>query len=414
MKNVVLALIAIGVLAITLLAAGGLWVWRTMPPDVDPDAIPSQVTAPPDDRYHGAVESGRTITRTLMAEEKLPGLSVAVAVDGDVVWAEGFGRADRENPTPVTPATRFRIGAVSQTITAAAVGILRDRGRLDLDVPIRGYLPELPEKAWPITTRELMAHTAGLRPRGGEGGIFRGPGCADDAARLALVADVPLEIRPGTEHRYAAAGWILVGAVVAATAGEPYLDVVQREVLTPLGMTHTAPDAAGADDRAVPYYPRMMLDPALGLQDAPTVELSCYLAAVGFQSTPTDLVRLGIAMMDEELLRPETAKELLTPVRLESGALTGEALGWTVESALLGPDGAPTRIAGQGLGASVQRAPLSASTTGGQVAGGTATLLTLPGHGVAVAVTTNVSGAENVAAIARRLADLFIPGEGPG
>jgi CubicO group peptidase (beta-lactamase class C family) len=392
-----------------ILGAGALWMWVTIPPAPDPDVLPSSTFQEPPAAYRDAVEEGRSIARQLIAEEKLPGLSLAVAIDGEIVWAEGFRWADLENELPVTPATLFRIGGISQTLTAAAVGLLIERDRLDLDEPVRRYVPSFPEKEWPITTRQIMAHTAGIHPHRGEEGLFRGA-CADEAERLAIFADVPLRSRPGTKCSYSTYGWVLVGAVVSAAANEPYLDFIQREVFRPLGMEHTIPDIAGQTEAGSArfYYPRLMLDPRYGLHDAGEVDLSCYLPAVGFLSTPSDLARFGSAMMSGALLDPATIDELQQPARLESGELTGEALGWTVGSALMGPDGVPTRIVGQGLGEVVLQSPLSVTTVGGQVAGGTASLLTIPEHRIAIAVTTNVSGAKNVSLLSTRLADVFV------
>ncbi len=110
--------------------------------------LPSRVLEPPSAAYRDAVEEERSIARSLVAEEKLPGLSLAVAVNGEIVWAEGFRWADMENQTPVTPATLFRIGSVSKTLTAAAVGLLSERARLDLDAPVQRYVPGFPEKEW--------------------------------------------------------------------------------------------------------------------------------------------------------------------------------------------------------------------------------------------------------------------------
>lgn len=392
-----------------LVAALAMWVWVTIPPEPDPEALPSRVLELPAAAYHDAVAEGRSIARRLVAEEKLPGLSLAVAVNGVTAWAEGFGWADLENQTPVTPATLFRIGGISQTLTAAAVGLLSERGRLDLDAPVQRYLPSFPEKEWPISTRQLMAHTAGIRPHRGEGGIFRGR-CVDDTERLAIFADDPLQFRPGTEYSYSTCGWVLVGAVVAAAANEPFLVFMEREILAPLGMESTVPEISGHTEpgSARFYYPRMMLDARYGLQDAPTVDLSCHLPAVGFLSNPSDLVCFGSAMMGDGLLDPATIGELQTPVRLACGTLTGQALGWMVRGALLGADGAATRIVGQGLGKAVRRSALSATTGGGQVAGGTASLMLVPEHRIAIAVATNVSGAENVSLLSIRLADAFI------
>ena len=392
---------------ILLASAIGMCVVGTIPPAPDPDTLPSSVFDAPAADYLSVVDEARSVARDLIADEKLPGLSLAVAVAGEIVWAEGLGWADIENEVPATPATLYRIGAISESLTAAAVGLLSERGRLDLDAPVQRYVTGFPEKEWPVTTRALMAHSSGVRPYRGEGGIFGGASCTTDAERVAVFADDPLRYQPGTEVHYSAFGWMLVGAVVAAAADEPYLDFLGREVLALLGMEHTVPDVAGGTEAGSAhfYYPRMMLDPRYGRHDAPEVDLSCFLPAVGFLSTPSDLVRLGTAMMDGSLLDPATVQELQTPMQLETGDSTG-ALGWTVQTVALG--GNLVRIAGRGLGEPAVLKPLSAQAVGGQVAGATATLLTVPEHRVAIAVASNVSGAKNVSLLATRLADRFV------
>ena len=407
MKNWLFGIAVFG----ALLVVGVItWFRETIPVAPDPAALPSQVLASPAADYEDAVEQGRTIARALVAEEILPGLSLAVAIDRKIVWAEGFRWADLEQEIPVTPATRFRIGGIAMTFTAAAAGLLSEQHRLDLDAPVQRYLPTFPEKEWPISARQLMTHTAGLKSHRGDGGLYQGIRCADDAERLAIFADEPLRSRPGTEFHFSNYGWVLVGAVITATANEPYLDFLQREIFAPLGMLDTVPDLDGEIEpgSAHFYYPRFMLNPSYGLQESPTIDLSCYLPAVGFLSTPSDLVRFGSAMMSENLLAASTIEELQAPVRLESGEVLAHALGWIVQSVPLGRMATPTRIVGQGLDEPVVRQPLGATTVGGQVAGSTATLLTVPERRLAVAVASNVSGAENVPLLAVRLADLFV------
>ncbi len=254
-----------------------------------------------------------------------------------------------------------------------------------------------------------MAHTAGIRDSGEEE-FYQDTSCEDDAERLTIFADDPLRFPPGTEYLYSTYGWVLVGAVVAAAANEPYLDFVQREIFTPLGMESTVPDLANRHETGSAhfYYPRMMLDPRYGLQDALKMNLSCILPAGGFLSTPSDLVRFGSAMTGDTLFDPATVEQLHTPVRLASGEPTGQALGWVVQQVPMGADQTPTRIMGQGLADVVLRKPLSATTVGGHVSGGTASLLIVPEHRIAIAVATKVSGVENVPLLSTRLADAFV------
>ena len=92
---------------------------------------------------------------------------MAVGVGGEIVWTEGFGWAHLANRVPVTPDMQFRIGTASQALTSAAVGLLLEKGRLNLDEEIQAYVPEFPKKQWPVTLRQLMGHLAGVRNDGG-------------------------------------------------------------------------------------------------------------------------------------------------------------------------------------------------------------------------------------------------------
>ncbi|MEW6322933.1 MAG: serine hydrolase domain-containing protein [Acidobacteriota bacterium] len=403
--------LAVPALAVGFVAATAVtYFYVTIPPDVDPATIESRVIGTPAEAHLTAVEAGRAAARSLTAEEKLPGMSVAVAVDGRVVWAEGFRYADVERRTPVTPDMRFRIGGVTEALTAAAVGLLVERGALDLDAPVQRYVPRFPEKEWRITTRQLMAHTAGFRRSSGEPEHLPGVVCTDDVERFTFFADDELRYEPGTRRAHARFGWVVVGAVVGGAAGVPYAEFMEREVLAPLDMRRTVPGGLGYDeaDDATPYFPRFMLDPRYGLQEAPEVNLACLLPAAGYLSTPSDLARFGAAMMSGALLTAATWETLQTPVPLASGDSDGQALGWVVQQAPLGAGGTPTRIVGIGLGEAVRDAPLSAVSTGGHVAGGTATLMLVPEHRLAIAVATNVSGSRNVAALAMRLGGAFV------
>src|SRR5262245_49789480 len=125
-------------------AAGILYVVHTNGPiHTDPAAIPSAATDVDPRSHTGAVKDVRQRARGLLVEQNLPGLSAAVAVDGKIVWAEGFGYLDVDR-TPVTPLTRFRLGALSKPLTATAVALLDDRGRIDLDAPVQRYVPAYP------------------------------------------------------------------------------------------------------------------------------------------------------------------------------------------------------------------------------------------------------------------------------
>src|SRR5437660_481537 len=103
-------------------------------------ACVSAVAVRPPQRYRAAVERARTIICAELLPH-IPGVQVAVAVDGKIVWSEGFGYADLERHVPVSVTTEFRIGSVSKSLTGDAVVLLVQQGKLDLDAPIQKYVP---------------------------------------------------------------------------------------------------------------------------------------------------------------------------------------------------------------------------------------------------------------------------------
>jgi len=340
-----------------------------------------RVPAPVSVAQERAVDQARERVRAWLAKDNLAGASVAVGVDGDIVWAEGFGWADMEQHVPVTELTRFRIGSVSKPLSSVAVGLLYERGRIDLDAPVQTYVPSFPKKKWPISTRQLMGHVAGIRHyRGDEflssrhyDGVLDG---------LAIFANDTLLFRPGTAYSYSSYGWNLVSAVVEKAAGEPFLDFMRREVIAPLGLRHTVAEymADIIPDR-VRYYEH---DEEGRLVNAPYVDNSYKWAGGGFLSTPSDLVRFGFGMLDAKVLQRKTIDLLWMPLRLESGKSTNYGLGWGVDTV----DG--RRVISHG---------------GGSV-GGTTSFMIFPDQRMVVAVTTNLTDAK-VGPIASEVARLF-------
>jgi CubicO group peptidase (beta-lactamase class C family) len=325
---------------------------------------------------------------------KVPGLSVAVAADGKLVWAEGFGWADIAAKRPITPETIFRVGSVAKPLTAAAVGLLSERGKLDLDVPVSTYVPSFPDKGHPITLRHLLSHSSGLRHHQGDKDLFRNHPCKTQQERLAIFEGDPLLFEPGSKEGYSTYGFVLAGAAVEAAAGKAYTSFIQSEIFDLLGMKHTRVNPSGPILRshATPYFPAVGEDLKGGLKLAPKVDTTCVVAGGGFVPTPSDLVRFGLAMMNGRLLRPQTAKMLQTRNILSTGATGEHALGWIGREVRIVKDRPPTVFAGHG----------------GHSVGGTTSLMTFPEYGLVVAVSTNTSVGTGVTqSLAPRLAALF-------
>ena len=363
-------------------------------PGDDPAALPAEALAPPAARYAAPAEQVRRRARDLIVDENLPGVSIAVAVDGELAWAEALGWSDLEERVPLTPRLRFRIGGVSQSLTAAAVGLLLDRGLLDLDAPVGDYLPALPDGHGRVTTRQLMAHVAGFGHYGGgengqvnpdDGLAFAGRTCAVAADAIDIVVGDRLRFEPGTAFRYSSYGWVLVSVLVEAVAGEPFTDFMARDVFAPVGMPDTRLDAPGGPlrrhghagpGRAGLYFPAFAMRSRYGLHAAPNIDHTCLMGADGFVSTPSDLARFGAALSRGGVLEPATVELLQTEAQLASGEPTGFGRGWFVRRVPLGD--AEARVIGHG----------------GSAVGGSTSFMTFPDHDLVVAVSSNVSFAE--------------------
>ncbi len=273
-----------------------------------------------------AITAARQIVQTELAP-KVPGLSVAIAVDGRLVWSEGFGFADLAAKKPVTPGTRFRIGSISKSLTSVGLMLLVEEGRLDLDAPVQRYVPEFPDKGAVITIRLLAGHLAGVRHYRGREMLLNRP-FSDVRSGLKLFAEEPLEAPPRTKYIYSTYGWSVVSAAMEGAAKEDFLRYIDTRVLQPLGLTQTRPDRAGADDPARTQF--YQGDPPNRFTVAPPVDQSYKWAGGGYLSTTEDLVRFGSALLQPGFLKAESLALLFTSQKTADGKLTDYGLGWRV------------------------------------------------------------------------------------
>ncbi|HVQ15696.1 MAG TPA: serine hydrolase domain-containing protein, partial [Vicinamibacterales bacterium] len=389
---------ALGVAAIGLIpvAIAGLWGYMSVtatPLHPNVTEVPSVARAAPLPTWAGAVARGQQIVSAALTEKNLPGLSVAVAVGGDIVWAEGFGWADIEKRAPVSPEMRFRIGTASTALTSAAVGVLLQDGRLNLDEDIQTYVPEFPQNQSPVTLRQLMANVGGVPDDGGDEGPLFTQRCERPADAFQFLSGYERErlFEPGTQYHYSSYGWIAVSAAVEAAAKEPFLTFMQKRVFEPLGMRDTRADSATEiPNRVTPYFPRFAADPHYGPDLMRPLDYSCYAGASVFLSTPSDLVRFAMAIDSGKLLKPATVQLLQASQRLTSGEETGYGLGWDLETVALGSE--HTRSVGH---------------EGTSLGGNVSSLITFPDHGIVVALASNISYADTPA-IALKIAQAFV------
>jgi CubicO group peptidase (beta-lactamase class C family) len=173
-----------------------------------------------------------------------PGCAVGVAENGGIVLEKAYGMADLEHDVPNTPDTIFEAGSVSKQFTAAAIFLLARDGKLSLDDSARKYVPELPDYTEPITIRQMLQHTSGLRDWGSVEGIAgwpRGTRVYTHAHVLDILSrQRALNFLPGTRWSYSNSGYNLAAIIVSRVTGESFAEFTRKRLFDPLGMTHTS------------------------------------------------------------------------------------------------------------------------------------------------------------------------------
>lgn len=331
---------------------------------------PGRYPYPESTRYGKQIAQARARVEEIMKTLRITGMSVAVGINGTIVWSEGFGFADIEQGVGVTPLSRFRLGSVSKVLTAAGVARLVEEGKLDLDAPVQRYVPSFPEKPWPVTTRQLTGHTAGIRhylPRDFAGPLAGVPHFDSVSRGLTIFKDDPLVFEPGSKYAYSSYGWNLVSAVVEGASGLEFLTYMQSTVFEPLGLRSATADHV---DRIIPnrvdFYER---NRAGELVHAPHIDSSYKWAGGGFMATAEDLVRFGSAHLQPGFLSQSTLDLMFTSQKLTSGKETGTGIGWRI-----GVDPQGRKIYHHG----------------GTIEGGRAMLMLFPESKVVVALLSNM------------------------
>jgi CubicO group peptidase (beta-lactamase class C family) len=284
---------------------------------------------------------------------------------------------------PVTPESKFRIGSVSKTLTASAIGVLVERGQLDLDKEVDYYVPSFPKKQWPVSVRQLAGHLAGIRSYAGNE-FYSTQSYESVVTPIAVFSSDALITEPGTQYQYSTYGWTVVSAAVEAAAGRPFLEFMRSDVLEPLGMVNTIADfPMQLISNRVRFYER---DATRQLVNAPFVDVSNKWSGGGYLSTPSDLVKFGFDYQSQRHLQPETYRLLTTAQATTSGESTNYGIGW---------ESRPDLHGGAVLG------------HGGGSVGGTTAFVTWPEHSMVVAVTTNLTEDPGIFEIAFLIGELF-------
>jgi serine beta-lactamase-like protein LACTB len=348
------------------------------------------------------------LASTTLETSRLPGLSIAVAKNNRI-WSAGFGKADLEQDVPVTAQSRFRTASIAKWFTATAAMRLVEMGKLNLDSEVQQYCPQFPTKPWPMTSRQLLSHLAGVRHNHGQNAEKRDTDTerkrVDELIRLEKTTqyirytDVvkpleafkndPLLFPPGTRLQYSSLGYRVLGCVLEGAAQISYRELMRGLVFDPAGMTATT------DDDAQSIIPHRVSGYSRGPNNitvrASFRDVSENLPAGGYLSTAEDLARFAMAFHSLKLVAATTRDRMVERPKLNDG---------TPSPSLFGP-------AYYGMGIMVDPTDTQPAWfhTGGQ-SGFSSLLFLFPRNGVVVAIMTNMDNSAVDASLARKIGEI--------
>lgn len=270
------------------------------------------------------------LVREYMSASHIPGAAVAVIEDGRVTKLEGYGSADLEWDAPATPDTPFQTASASKVFAGVVLMRLVEQGALSLDDPIARFFDGAPDSWSTITVRHLAGHTSGLAEARGL------PNTATTREVVAAAMALPLAYPTGSESRYGLTDFVVMTAIMETVSGRSYPELLRREVVEPLGLTHTGFTMTRETGpvRAAEILPGRAR--VYGWRDGVQRDeeflypVNTY-AAGGLYSSARDIATLMAALEGGRLLRPESFALLTRPARLNDGRDGGFGVGWTFD-----------------------------------------------------------------------------------
>ena len=257
-----------------------------------------------------------------MKQFHLPGLALLVVRDGQVVKAAGYGFADIERKTPVTPETVFKIGSISKQLIATGVMLLVQDGRLTVDDPVTKYFPDAPPSWAPMRVRHLLSHTAGLVR---ESPAFDPMKDTSDADIVRALYPLPLRSEPGSKWEYSNAGYYALADITRIVSGRPWTEFIHGRVFVPLGMNTTAPTNVKPRSLA-------MATGYAGTDNAggPAPEWIALRPSGAFISTVLDLAKWDAALSGNTILNEASRRQMWSRAPLNGSAAAPYGFGWHI------------------------------------------------------------------------------------
>jgi len=277
-------------LAIALVGCGGSSSFSSSPPASD--VLGSTVDA---------------IALAALQQQGIPGMTVAVAKKGTMLYVQGYGVSDLTTQQATPPGVIFEIGSVTKQFTAALIMKLQEQGTLHVDDSLTAYLPEYNFPA-AITLRMMLTHTSGLAdftnfPQLGDW-VRQG---VSEATVLTAVSQAPLQFPPGTQYSYSNSNFFALGTIVEKLTGQSYAADLDQYIFKPLGLNNTSYALPPAGQSATGYT-----NNGSGLVPAILWDRSAAFAAGALSSNVYDLIAWDYALINGKVVSPASFKAMTT------------------------------------------------------------------------------------------------------
>ncbi len=253
--------------------------------------------------------------KEFVAEQMFMGC-VLISKDDKLLLKEGYGFANLEWEIPNSPRTKFQIGSITKQFTAAAILLLQERGKLNIDDLVKKHLPDSPASWDKVTIFHLLTHTAGIRNYTDTDVLdyftpIRNLACTPKNV-MELFSSKPLEFEPGEKIAYSNSGYVVLGRIIESISGQSYAKFVDENIFKPLGMEDSGYDSHDE----IMKYRASGYDVHNGkLFNADYMDVSVVFAAGALYSTVEDLLKWGKGLFGGKLLSASSLQKMMTPYK---------------------------------------------------------------------------------------------------
>ena len=279
--------------------------------------------------YDQAIAKARFLIQEHQKQTNIPGLQVALMIEGEMIWNEAMGYADLENSIPATVNTKFRTASIAKPLTAIALGKMIEDNLISLDQTIGEFFADYPSHLQKITVRQLAGCIAGIRHYNENDPKFRTEDYESALEASNIFKNDSLVFEPGSDYGYSSYGYVLLSALMSEASGSSFEKIMSNS-WEKLGADHTVFDFP---DKEISQKSKFFVKSRGSNRELAPFENRSYMyAGGGYLSTAGDLVRIGHHFMNYQYISKSVVDTLTTTLYLNNGVPTYYGLGWEIGS----------------------------------------------------------------------------------